>query len=437
MRIHLHPAARRGKIVVLVAVLLPTVLIPILALAVDGGSLMEDRRRLQAAVDAAALAAAAKLYQDNSTHNLTSVPPPITQGAKDAALGALGIHGFTAANCEIRTVNLPATSSNPRLHGAHGTIEVVVTHLLARSFSAIWESSQLKVTARAVARMRHFSIGNGIIILEDTDDKALLAGGNGTLIVNEGGVFVNSTSPQAAFSDGLPSVLAATSFNVTGCVDGNPAGGNFYETPFPASGRATPYTGSVPVPDPLRNLPEPKPLDYPEQTAPPNSGPPGTITLLPGRYTSRVQYDGRRTIVLQPGIYFFEQGLSLQGQATLTGNEVMLYNSGSGNNNFDLAGLGTWTLTPPKSGPYQGICMFQSRNTASQDTTAILRGNGGAGVTGTIYMPTTKTTLVGNGNQVLGSQFIGRTLEMAGNGTFTVNYAAEKAPQPLILELVE
>jgi hypothetical protein len=115
----------------------------------------------------------------------------------------------------------------------------------------------------------------------------------------------------------------------------------------------------------------------------------------------------------------------------------MIFNAGSGNDNINLGGLGQWSLTPPTSGTYQGISIFQSRDTASTETTSILRGNGGSGVTGTIYAPTTKLRLTGNGTQTLGSQLICRELEMDGNGYFTIDWTAAKAPQPPVIELVE
>ena len=430
-----HRAARRsGKVVVLLAVMLPFVLIPILALGVDGALLMQHRRRLQAAVDAAALTAAAQLYRDNTNHNLTSQLLPNSSGAYAAAMECLDTHDFPAGRCSQRTVNMPANSANPRIDGMPGTIEVVVTYQQSRGFSALLGSSDLGVTARAVARVRNFSQGNGIIILEETDNRALYGRGNGTLLVNEGGVVVNSTGPQAAETNGSNTVLAATSFDVTGGYYGD----RFFRTPYPSAGSTTPYTGSVPVPDPLRDLAAPSPGAYPVQPTPSNSGPSGTpIVLQPGRYTSRIVFDGPRTIILEPGIYYLERGISLQGQATLSGAGVMIYNAGSGGDNIDLGGLGQWSLTPPTSGPYEGVSVFQSRHTASRETTAILRGNGGSGVLGTIYAPTTKVRITGNGYQTLGSQFIARTLEMDGEGHFTVNFAAAKAPQPPVLELME
>jgi hypothetical protein len=285
-----------------------------------------------------------------------------------------------------------------------------------------------------VARVKNFSQGNGILILEESDNNALSGSGGGTLIVNEGGVVVNSTGEEAATTDGSTTILAATSFDVTG----NYSGDRFFQTPYPASGPAVPYTGSVPVPDPLRNLPEPNPADFTVQNAPNNGGPDNAvITLQPGRYTTRLHYTASRTIVLQPGLYYLERGLSLEGNAQLIAEGVMLYNRGSGNQGISLAGGGSWTLTPPLSGTYEGVSLFQSRTTANENTTTVLSGNGGGVSHGTIYCPTTKVQLTGNGTQTLGSQFIARTLEMSGNGTFTVDFAAPKAPQPPVLELVE
>lgn len=433
-RCAIGPLSRAGKVAVLVAIMLPTVLIPLLALGVDGGMLANNRRRLQAATDAAALSAVAELYRDNANHRNNLVQPSVTTGAQSAALGSLSLHGFTSDNCQARTVTIPATSSNPRINGAPGTIEVLVTYRQARSFSRIWASGDLAVTARAVARVRNFSQGNGIILLEESDNRALYGRGGGRLLVNGGGVVVNSTGSTAAETNGNSTVLAATSFDVSGGYTGN----RYFETPYPAAGSTEPYTNSVPVLDPLRDLPEPNQADYPVQTAPANDGPSGsTITLQPGRYTTRLFYDGPRTIQLMPGVYYLDRGIGLQGQVQLVGSGVMIYNAGSGSNNIDLGGQGLWSLSPPTSGAYAGVSIFQSRYTASEETTSILRGNGGAGVTGMIYMPTTKVKLTGNGTQTLGSQFIARTLELDGQGHFTVDFAAATSPQEPVLDLVE
>src|SRR5688572_21531945 len=108
----LYPAAARrrpGKVAVLVALCLPAVILPTLALGVDAGLLMDKRRQAQAAVDAAALAAAVQLYRDNPIAGLGSGVPLATAEAQQVALNSLAQHGFTAANCDDRTVSFPAS----------------------------------------------------------------------------------------------------------------------------------------------------------------------------------------------------------------------------------------------------------------------------------------------------------------------------------------
>ncbi|HZT79695.1 MAG TPA: pilus assembly protein TadG-related protein, partial [Gemmataceae bacterium] len=58
---------RRGAVAVLVAVCL-TVLMGVVALSIDGGLLLQERRRAQATADAAALAAADDLFKNYNTN---------------------------------------------------------------------------------------------------------------------------------------------------------------------------------------------------------------------------------------------------------------------------------------------------------------------------------------------------------------------------------
>ena len=434
MKSRYNTSARAGKVAVVVALLLPTVLMPLLAIGVDGGMMMADHRSVQSAVDAAALQAARQLYVDNALHVGNSSGLEFTQNAKIAALDSLVAHGFTVENCEVRTVNIPATSTNERIHGRPGTVEVEVSFLQSRYFSAIWGREDLVVSARSVARVKDFSQGSGVIVLEENDDQALYGRGSGTLIVNGGNISVNSTGQTAADTNGAEIVLAATGFDVAGGYEG----GGYYLSPYPQSGTTTPYTNSPPVLDPLRNLPEPNPADYKVQKAPSNGGQSGdVITLQPGRYTKKLFYSGTKKIILEPGVYYLEKGISLQGQVEMQGDEVLLFNAGSGKNNIDLGGGGEWSLSPPTSGTYKDVSIFQSRNTADPSTKSVIRGNGGSGVTGVIYLPTTEALITGTGDQNLSSQFISRTLEVAGSGNFVIDYPSSRKISHPVIELVE
>src|SRR6185437_12389178 len=92
MRSHcLHPALpyRRGTVTPL-TILNLSLLVGVVALAVDGGTLMEARRHAQAAADAAALAAATDLYSNYLTNQ--GLDPKGT--ALTSALANASANGF-------------------------------------------------------------------------------------------------------------------------------------------------------------------------------------------------------------------------------------------------------------------------------------------------------------------------------------------------------
>src|SRR5262245_11378718 len=80
----------RGAIVVLVAVCM-AVLLSFVALTIDGGGLLEQRRRAQAAADAAALAGAEDLFRNYPTNQGADTPG--TAAARAEAIAAA--NGFT------------------------------------------------------------------------------------------------------------------------------------------------------------------------------------------------------------------------------------------------------------------------------------------------------------------------------------------------------
>lgn len=428
------PVRKSGKVAVLVALMLPTALIPVLAIGVDGGNLMNDQREVQSAVDAAAIQAATRLFIDNSDHLGNTAPLANTNQAIAEALARLEDHGMTSASCKVRTVNVPATSTNPRVNGKPGTVEIVVEYKQPRYFSRIWGGEDLVVAARSVARVRNFSQGAGILVLEEHDDLAFYGHGTGTLLVNDGNVTVNSDSPEASVTSGTSVVVGATGFDVTGGYTGE----GYYLTPYPSSGPTTPFTGSVPVPDPLAHVPEPDKSSLVAQQAPKNGGNSNApIRLNPGYYSQRLFFSADREVILNPGLYYFDKGITFAGGASVTGHGVTLFNAGSGQNHIDIGGGGSWNLTAPTSGPYEGIVIFQSRNTADRSTSNVIKGNGSSNLQGIVYTPTTNTTLTGTGDQTLQARFISRTFELAGTASFIIDYPASSPDRLPSIELVE
>src|SRR5262245_29283028 len=140
---------RRGAIVVFVALLL-TLLVGVLAISLDGGLLRDDRRRLQGAADAAALAAATELYKHYPTilsSNYTNLDP--SGAAAEAARTSASDNGFPNNGTTSRVdVNIPPTTGP--FTGRAGFAEIVVTYYQKRYFSAIFGSDAVTISARAV-----------------------------------------------------------------------------------------------------------------------------------------------------------------------------------------------------------------------------------------------------------------------------------------------
>src|SRR5262249_27087640 len=137
---------RRGTVVAWLAICLP-VLVGVLALCVDAGRMLDERRRAQAVADAAALAAAVKLYENAKQGQWFAV-----QAARDAALAMAASNGYANDGTEsVVTVNSPPTSG--AFAGKSGYVEVLTRYNLPGTFSALLNrGAAMPIGARTVAR---------------------------------------------------------------------------------------------------------------------------------------------------------------------------------------------------------------------------------------------------------------------------------------------
>ena len=91
-------------------------------------------------------------------------------------------------------------------------------------------------------------------------------------------------------------------------------------------------------------------------------------------------------------------------------------------------------MTPPTSGLYEGLTLFQERNATP---TLTVSGGGNMYVAGTFYAANAQMKISGGGTGHVGSQFISRYLELGGNGTLNIDYDPNQAIPRRILGLVE
>jgi Flp pilus assembly protein TadG len=275
---------RRGTIAVLVAIsLIP--LLGIVAIVCDGGLLMDQRRRVQAAADAAALAAATDLFANYRTNAGTDPKGTANKSALHNA-SANGYNNDGVTNTVA--VNIPPTWGS--YANKPGYAEVIITYYQPRGFSNIFGSGNIPVTARAVARGRYVAGSVGVLILDPSSTDTCEI--NGTLnIQGSGDITVNSSDPAAVqlYNSGS---ITATNLNIVGY----PGVQNNVGT---QAVNATVNTGITAAADPLAGIAEPTPsgTNYGAVNCT------GNATLQPGQYTS-ITVANNANVTMQPGIYY-------------------------------------------------------------------------------------------------------------------------------------
>lgn len=413
---------RPGNIYIMMAFSM-MVLLGVLALSLDGGLLLNERRRAQTTADAAALAAACQLYEAYWTNSGTDQDGK----ARDSAFTTARANGYSNDGVESKvTVNIPPTSGP--FVDRRGYVEVIVEYFHDRSFSSVFASGKIPVGARAVAVGTPVAADVGILVLDPVSRAALNSQGGGVSVVQGTPVIVNSSHREAAVAGGGGS-LKANKFIVAGGYD--TSGGGQFVGPI--------YSGRPGMEDPLKDIPVPDPTKMVKRATNKTQYTAGNIYLEPGVYKGGISVSGTGNLYLSPGIYYMEGGgFSFSGQGSLRGIGVMIYNApGSGNSDgISVTGQGSMVLSGPTSGIYQGITFFQDRQS---NVTGNIEGTGGeTSITGTFYFAGAMLKVSGNGGVAnLGSQYISRQLYLGGNGSINIDWRPNEVARKRSIFLVE
>jgi len=370
-----HKAGKRrgaGTVTVLVAITL-TGILGVVAIALDGGLMLDNRRRVQAAADAAALAAASDLFANYASNvgydNATSTAESgvVSDSSGPAALSAKSTALANVPNATV-TVNIPPLSGT---HQSAGYAEVYVQYNQTRGFSAIFGSATVPVIGRAVACG---SVGDvGIMCLDDVVTESAQICGKVT-ILNGGQIYINSkgttTNTEFSGSAGTSIVLSGATLTTGGI--------NVYSTTLLDSINASTITytngGSLKafspqLTDPLASITEPSATGTTYGTSTSGYTVSTSVTLQPGQYPGGIQVTGGSP-TLAAGVYYlgtgagagsgsFTPSFTVATGATLTGTGVMFYNQLD--DNFSPF-AGVVNITPPTTGTYRGISFWQPRS---------------------------------------------------------------------------
>ena len=268
-------SGQRGAAAALLTLLVP-VIIAVLGLVVDVGSLHARKRQAQTAADAAAVAAAHELRRNN------------VAGYRARAIEDAARNGFEPDDSTGIAINRPPTSGP--VSGDQNFVEVVIEQEAPLLFMKMFGQDAATVQVRSVAGLVQRDVCT--YILSDSGAASLSVRGGGSLDQVQCSIHVNSDHSSAAESTGVAEVVAAG----VGVV-GNYSGYGFYPTP---------EVESVALDDPFESLPAPAQ---------------GSCT-----YTSTVVVDDART--LYPGVYCGGIEVRAGGNATFASGEYIIDGGG-------------------------------------------------------------------------------------------------------------
>jgi hypothetical protein len=473
-----------GQAVVLVAVAV-LVLTAILALALDGGGIYLDKRQLQNAADAAALAGAELLmpvpasyptiHNQAAANLLKNLPGTSVAGTVCSVscpnLKTIGIPGMSG----IGSINLGAGYFVELSVTTSYTYQVIVWHTHPVAVAPIHGfQSTITLAARAVAQ--NGNLPYAVAVLQDKPGNAqwhdfqingspgaITLQGGGSPGDDRGGIFSNasidggSATPAISFS---PAGSAGDLWAV------NESAGD--QGSLNTAGRVVGEQTVGPMPRVASHLDFPV---YPEPAVSSTSYgsttvSSGTQVLCPGTYTSQITVSSGATAILYPGIYHVNGDVSVQGTLrTLTSSDLPITACGqtviSGadlgaileikpdpsttdcdRHKLDAASGSTITLTAsPKYfnvsvyveplGSWQAVCSLAPLGSN------VVRLSSGAcySISGAIYAPADNMVLGGSGCGTGVGQIVAWTLTINGSGT--VNVTFDPTHQPYIKGLTQ
>ena len=383
--------SERGQALILIALAIIG-LLGLTALAVDGGVTYSDRRKAQNAADASALdAALAKIRGGNWQ----------SEGIARAASNGFDNNGTS----NTVAVNNPPLAGCNNVNGSYAGnaqyVQVIIHVTTDTYFGPVIGINEVNNCVEAIARAKPATtspmvFGNAIVALKPTGTSThWMHGGPGVKTIG-GGIFVNSSTDCGFTSNGTPDLITPNVTMVASASCPMLAGaGISYDAPQ--------------LEYPPNNLPNPVCTGNAEKDG--NTLKPGTVNgnFPPGGVT-----------VLNPGIYCVNGDFDLNGNDTLTGDNVLIVMNSGG---IKWNGNGGLHLTAPTSGPFTGLLIFLPMSNNSE---VRINGTNDQVLTGTILAPASPIVMLGTaGTEAFHSQIIGYTVEFGGTFDGVVQYDDE------------
>jgi Flp pilus assembly protein TadG len=376
----------------------------LLGSAVDFQRVASTRARLQAALDAGAIAAA---EQPNLSQFQRQA---LAQNTISANLGTLASQ-----------LNLTVSETEP----ATNYYKVTASASLPTTFMKLANLDSVAISAHSAAKAIVTTSGVGgsgcVLSLDTSAIDSLWDIGNASVVLTGCDMFDNSNSSDA-LDVGGSATLSARSVAVTGGVSGL--------SKITTTAGVMANTGTA-VADPYASTPTPaySGCNYNSYSAQ------GVVTLNPGVYCGGLSVNAGAVVTLNPGLYVFDQGsFTVNGQATVTNSTgpsqldgVTLAFTSSTMSNYATAtinGGANLNLTAPKSGSTSGgvpgVLFYGDRN-MPVGTSFKLNGGSTQNFTGAIYLPKAALSYAGGASSTGCTQLVADTIKFTGSANIAVN----------------
>ena len=397
-------SGQRGQALAITTMFL-TALIGFCGFAIDMGVMRYQKRLLQSAADAAAIAGASNLSNGGVTAGAQTAA-----GANGFAYTSTQLSDCTASTASVGTVcvvvnNPPSTGPHASGTSSASYVEVYVALVQPTYFMRVLGFQHETVTARAVAG----NIGSGVGCMFATDPAT----------AGITGININGAATISAPNCGI---VDNGDFNTKGnALTVN--SGSFSVSGTASSGGTV--TCAYTVTCPITNAPvAPDPLSY---LTPPTVGTAGTFNpsnISSGDYCAPSMPNG--TYVFPAGTYIFDgcgsnANFSVGGNTTITGTDVTFYFTNGAT--FSSVGTPVIQLSAPTSGAYAGILFYQNPKDTSGPT---LGGNSSSYFQGALYFPGAEITFFGNDSFNSSAQYtVVDAAAVALSGHPTVNLSSD------------
>lgn len=364
--------SREAAILPMVAISFPAI-IGMAGIGVDFSNWMKQKRDLQTAADAAAIAGAYEYLNGEGVVNGAVNQDAIEAAALKEAV-ANGYYSNNADSDIIVTVNQETNE-----------VQVELVERANGFFAPMMMNGDAYTRSLAIALAGG---GNGsfcMLSLDPTASGAVSTSGNVTIDAAGCGIAVNSNADNAIDLGGTSNIAIGDLAMVGGIDVGNNVDLE--------SGEISTGTGTTP--DPYEDLGIPEFTGCDEGDMNGNTVYNAGGTLSPGVYCGNHSFSGG-DFTLEPGVYIFDGGdVNFTTNGTVFGEGVSIILTNSGGDDYgdygaiDIAAGGDFFLSAPTEGnDMEGILIYQDRNAPTHASNGNdITGQASLNIEGVVYTP--------------------------------------------------